>query len=155
MSSRRKASSKSRHDHSVPDGSSLQNNDVVPKVEFVVHSIDPEEADAKWAAMGEELPQWAYCHSEFLQSSEASRVLSAKDWRGSQISAEGYFTCYEAYLMQCHLWFLILEVITRLLNRFKLSIGQINPCALQHLFGILVLSYELGMNFDASHLDPC
>ncbi|KAL0716401.1 hypothetical protein Bca4012_065723 [Brassica carinata] len=56
MSSRRKASSKSRHDHSVPDGSSLQNNDVVPKVEFVVHSIDPEEADAKWAAMGEVKP---------------------------------------------------------------------------------------------------
>ncbi|KAF3533913.1 hypothetical protein DY000_02041547 [Brassica cretica] len=52
---------------------------------------------------------------------------------------EGYFTCYEAYLMQCHLWFPIPEVILQLHNRFKLSIGQINPCGLQHIVRILVL----------------
>ncbi|KAF3523095.1 hypothetical protein F2Q69_00048246 [Brassica cretica] len=52
---------------------------------------------------------------------------------------DGYFTCYEAYLMQCHLWFPIPEVILHLHNRFKLSIGQINPCGLQQIVRILVL----------------
>ena len=46
MSSRRKASTKSRHDRFVPDSSSSQHNDVAPKVEFAEHSVDPEEADA-------------------------------------------------------------------------------------------------------------
>ena len=56
MSSRRKASTKSRHDHSVPDSSSSQHNDVAPKVEFAAHSVDPEEVDAYWAAIGEVKP---------------------------------------------------------------------------------------------------
>ncbi|KAF3529236.1 hypothetical protein DY000_02039904 [Brassica cretica] len=56
MSSRRKASTKSRHDRSVPDSCSSQHNDVAPKVEFAVHSVDPEEADAYWAARGKVKP---------------------------------------------------------------------------------------------------
>ncbi|KAF3602317.1 hypothetical protein F2Q69_00035297 [Brassica cretica] len=66
---------------------------------------------------------------------------------------EGYFTCYEAYLIQCHQWFPIPEVIVRLFDRFKLSVSQINPCGLQHIVGILVLSYELGMTLDVDHLE--
>ncbi|KAH0892999.1 hypothetical protein HID58_055428 [Brassica napus] len=42
----RKASTKSRHDRSVPDGSSLQHDKVTPKVEVLEHSVDPEEAKA-------------------------------------------------------------------------------------------------------------
>ncbi|KAF3512442.1 hypothetical protein F2Q69_00005882 [Brassica cretica] len=66
---------------------------------------------------------------------------------------EGYFTCYEAYLMLCHLWFPILELIVQLLDCFNLSICQVNPFGLQHLVGILVLSYDLGITLDADHLD--
>ncbi|KAL0897991.1 hypothetical protein Bca101_081952 [Brassica carinata] len=53
---RRKASTKSCHDRSVPDSSSSQHNNVVRKVEFVVHSIDPDEVDAYWATSGEVKP---------------------------------------------------------------------------------------------------
>ena len=53
MSSKRKASTKSRQDRSVPDRSCSQHNDVAPEVEFAEHSVDPEEADAYWAARGE------------------------------------------------------------------------------------------------------
>ncbi|WZZ00305.1 hypothetical protein YC2023_072633 [Brassica napus] len=53
MSSKRKSSTKSHHDRSVPDGSCSQHVDVVPKVEFSADSIDPEENDAYWAARGE------------------------------------------------------------------------------------------------------
>ncbi|WZZ20563.1 hypothetical protein YC2023_121950 [Brassica napus] len=56
MSSRRKSSTKSHHDRSVPDGSSSQHVDVVPKVDFSAGSIYPEEIDAYWAASGEVKP---------------------------------------------------------------------------------------------------
>ena len=66
---------------------------------------------------------------------------------------EGYFMCHETYLMQCHLWFPIPELIVQLLNRFNLSISQVNPCGLQHLIGTLVLSYEMGITLDADQLE--
>ncbi|KAG2288402.1 hypothetical protein Bca52824_048006 [Brassica carinata] len=50
MSSKRKSSNKSHHDRSVPDGSSSQHVDVVPKVEFSADSIELEEIDAYSAA---------------------------------------------------------------------------------------------------------
>ncbi|KAF3485896.1 hypothetical protein F2Q69_00054815 [Brassica cretica] len=50
--------------------------------------------------------------------------------------------------MQCHLWFPIPELIVQLLNRFNLSISQVNPCGLQHIIGILVPSYELGITLE-------
>ncbi|KAF3548538.1 hypothetical protein DY000_02007840 [Brassica cretica] len=59
----------------------------------------------------------------------------------------------ETYLMQWHLWFPIPEIIVQLLDRFNLSTSQVNPCGLQHLVGILVLSYELGITLDADHLE--
>lgn len=45
------------------------------------------------------------------------------------------------------------EATVRLFSRFGLSIGQINPCGLQHIFGILVLSYECGITLDVDHLE--
>ncbi|KAG2275513.1 hypothetical protein Bca52824_058068 [Brassica carinata] len=56
MFSKRKSSTKSRCDRSVPDGSSSQHVGVVPKVEFSTDSIDPEEIDAYWTARGEVKP---------------------------------------------------------------------------------------------------
>nr|VDD24861.1 unnamed protein product [Brassica oleracea] len=56
MSSRRKSSTNSHHGRSVPDGSSSQHVDVVPKVEFSAGSINPEEVNAYWAARGEVKP---------------------------------------------------------------------------------------------------
>ncbi|KAF3586007.1 hypothetical protein F2Q69_00028889 [Brassica cretica] len=60
--------------------------------------------------------------------------------------AEGLFTCYEAFLTRCRMWFLIPEAIVRTLERFELSISQLNVAALQNFLGVLVLSYELGMD---------
>ena len=56
MTSRRKASTKSRHDRSIADGSSLQYDNFTPKVEFLEHSVDPEEAKAYREAKGEVKP---------------------------------------------------------------------------------------------------
>ncbi|KAF3585076.1 hypothetical protein F2Q69_00027964 [Brassica cretica] len=66
---------------------------------------------------------------------------------------DGYFTCYEAYLVRCRLCFLILEAMIQALNRFELSITQLNLNSLQHLIGILIRSYEHGMVLNASHFE--
>uniref|UniRef100_A0A0D3E9M7 Uncharacterized protein n=1 Tax=Brassica oleracea var. oleracea TaxID=109376 RepID=A0A0D3E9M7_BRAOL len=58
--------------------------------------------------------------------------------------SEGFFTCYEAFLTRCRMWFPIPEAIIRALNRFELSISQLNVAALQNFLGVLILSYELG-----------
>ncbi|KAF3561277.1 hypothetical protein DY000_02016618 [Brassica cretica] len=167
----------SLHDLFVSDGSSWQHVDVMPKVEFSADSIDPEEVDAYWTARGEVKPPvsglWvpspfkanpvAGCPSRICPNGLAAirrfcRVSESVEFRLPEAGEvalsppEGYFTCYEAYLMQCHLWFPITELIVKLLNRFNLSISQVNPCGLQHLVRILVLSYELGITLDTDHL---
>uniref|UniRef100_A0A0D3EA27 Uncharacterized protein n=1 Tax=Brassica oleracea var. oleracea TaxID=109376 RepID=A0A0D3EA27_BRAOL len=59
---------------------------------------------------------------------------------------EGFFTCYEAFLTRCRMWFPIPEDIVCALDRFELSISQQNVAALQNFLGVLILSYELGMD---------
>ena len=44
------------------------------------------------------------------------------------------------------MWFPIPEAIVRALDRFELSISQLNIAALQNFLGVLILSYELGMD---------
>src|SRR5690606_20185246 len=65
----------------------------------------------------------------------------------------GFFTCYEAHLLRARLWFPIPSVIVWTLNRFGLSIGQVAPRGLQHIVGILILSYEFGIDLTASHFE--
>ncbi|KAG2270531.1 hypothetical protein Bca52824_065086 [Brassica carinata] len=164
MLSKRKSSTKSRCDRSVPNGSSSQHVSVVPKVEFSADSIDPEEMDAYWTARGEVKPPiavlWApppfktnpmagypsrSCPNGLAAIRRFCRIPESVEFRipeggeHAQSPPEGYFTCYEVYLMQCHLCFPIQELIVQLLNRFNLSISQVNPCVLHHLVGILHL----------------
>ena len=41
----------------------------------------------------------------------------------------------------------------RLFSRFGLAIGQVSPRGLQHVVGILVLSYKRGLPLDVDHLE--
>uniref|UniRef100_A0A0D2ZRU5 Uncharacterized protein n=1 Tax=Brassica oleracea var. oleracea TaxID=109376 RepID=A0A0D2ZRU5_BRAOL len=59
---------------------------------------------------------------------------------------EEFLTCYEAFLTRCRMWFPIPEVIVRALDRFELSVTQLNVAALQTFLGMLILSYEIGMD---------
>uniref|UniRef100_A0A0D3BGX9 Uncharacterized protein n=1 Tax=Brassica oleracea var. oleracea TaxID=109376 RepID=A0A0D3BGX9_BRAOL len=175
---KRKSSTKSRRGHSVPEGSSSQHVGVVPKVEFPAEPVDPEDVDAWRTAIEKVKPPvpvvWvpppfktnpvAGCPSRSCPNGLAAirrfcKIPKSVEFRlpkGGEVvqsPPEGYFTCYETYLMQCHLWFPIPEPIVQLLSRFNLSISQVNLCGLQHLIGTLVLSYKMGITLDADYLE--
>uniref|UniRef100_A0A0D3E9V0 Uncharacterized protein n=1 Tax=Brassica oleracea var. oleracea TaxID=109376 RepID=A0A0D3E9V0_BRAOL len=66
---------------------------------------------------------------------------------------KGFFTCYEAFLVYYRMWFPILGTIVRAFRHFGLSISQLSVPALQHWLGVLIMSYELGMDLNPSDFE--
>ncbi|XP_024013195.1 uncharacterized protein At3g60930, chloroplastic-like [Eutrema salsugineum] len=65
---------------------------------------------------------------------------------------ENHFTLYEAFFELCFLGFPIPGVILEYLWKHGISIGQIMPRGLRHMIGILVQSFECGLDIELNHL---
>ncbi|KAF3518884.1 hypothetical protein DY000_02060402 [Brassica cretica] len=149
-------------------GNPCNNEEIVPKEEF---EVEQEEKEAYWDALCGSIippPEVFYptrpeTQLDYTLPSRTSppylktlrefyRVPSGVVFRvmvhgeSAEDLPEGFFTCYEAFLTRCRMWFPIPEAIVRALYRFELSISQLNVAALQNFLGVLILSYELGMD---------
>ncbi|XP_024007313.1 uncharacterized protein At3g60930, chloroplastic-like [Eutrema salsugineum] len=65
---------------------------------------------------------------------------------------ENHFTLYDAFFELCFLWFSIPGVILEYLWKHEISIGQIMLRGLRHMIGILVRSFECGVDIELNHL---
>ncbi|KAF3541312.1 hypothetical protein F2Q69_00020884 [Brassica cretica] len=160
MSSRKGSSKRNSSSHST-SGDSSANEVITPKEEF---EVEEEAKDAYYKALcGSPLPSQDIPIPKRPVRSPNAPLTTLRDFyqipsgvvfripsgnESAKNPPEGFFTCYEAFLVYCRMWFPIPGTIVRMLRHYGLSISQLSVPALQRWLGMLISSYELGMDLN-------
>ncbi|KAF3502809.1 hypothetical protein F2Q69_00042319 [Brassica cretica] len=170
MSSRKGSSKRNSSSHS-SSGDYSSNEVIAPKEEF---KVEEEAKDAYYKALcgspppSQDIPipkrpvrppnalltpsmvspDYLMTHRDFYQIPSGVVFWIPSGNESAKNPPKGFFTCYEAVLGYCRMWFPIPGTIVRALRHFGLSISQLSVPALQHWLGVLILSYELGMDLN-------
>ncbi|KAF3549375.1 hypothetical protein DY000_02006433 [Brassica cretica] len=132
----RKRSSKKKTSPQSSSGNPCTNEEIVPKEEFELDLTLPSRTS----------PAYPKALREFYRVSSGVVFRVPVHGESAEDPPEEFCTCHEAFLTRCRMWFPIPEAIVCALDRFELSISQLNVAALQNILGVLILSYELGMD---------
>ncbi|KAF3549368.1 hypothetical protein DY000_02004190 [Brassica cretica] len=104
---------------------------LVPKIEFVPHSVDPAENETWWVA----------CYGSITPPKEKSfPIMNRRPIEEGAPSSE--------FLEIMRSFYQILDAV-----EFQVAISQLNPLGIQHLIGVLILSYEHGLSLTVDHFE--
>uniref|UniRef100_A0A0D3BVF0 Uncharacterized protein n=1 Tax=Brassica oleracea var. oleracea TaxID=109376 RepID=A0A0D3BVF0_BRAOL len=138
MSSKKRSSKKGSLPENVPEELLVQ------KIEFVPHSVDPAENEAWWVACyGSITPpkEKSFPVMNHSPVEECAPIRSTSEFLEIMRSFYQISDAVE-FRVPCQ------GAVPR-----RVAISQLNPLGIQHLIGVLILSYEHGLSLTVDHME--
>ncbi|KAF2598607.1 hypothetical protein F2Q68_00010596 [Brassica cretica] len=115
----------------------------VPKMEFVPHSVDPDENEARWVA----------CYGSITPPKEKSFPVMNHRLVEAGAPSRSTSEFLEVMRIRSALPFVVPDTRDYRPCRFGVAISQLNPLGNRHIIGILILSYEHGLSLTVDHFE--
>ncbi|KAF3503288.1 hypothetical protein F2Q69_00043164 [Brassica cretica] len=118
---------------------------LVPKIEFVPHSVDPAKNEAWWTA------RYGLITPPNEKSFPVMNHRSIEDGAPSRSTSDFLRTVFTEFQIQWNFGFLVSESV--LIVPRRVSISQLNPISIQHLIGVVILSFEHVLSLTVDHFE--
>ncbi|KAF3564446.1 hypothetical protein DY000_02016238 [Brassica cretica] len=118
---------------------------LVPKIELVPHSVDPAKNEALWTA------RYGSITPPNEKSFPVMNHRSIEDGAPSRSTSDFLRTVFTEFRIRWNFGFLVSESV--LIVPRRVSISQLNPISIQHLIGVVILSFEHGLSLTVDHFE--